>query len=82
MNNIELENKIEELNNRLTKLEKIEKRRKIRLVIKIILYIIIIIALIILGLKLYSYVNENIIKPIDSVKDNELFSEINKLLGN
>ena len=81
MNNFELEKKVEELNNRLIKLEKIEKRRKIRLIIKIVLYIVIIIILIILGIKLYSYVNENIIKPISAVKDNQLINDLNNLLG-
>ena len=81
MNNVELEKKVVELNNRLVKLEKIEKRRKIRLYIKIGLLIVIIIVLIILGIKLYGYVNENIIEPINTVKDNDLITNVNKLLG-
>lgn len=80
MNNIELENKIEELNNRLIKLEKIEKRRKTRLIIKIILYVVIVVTLILIGFKVYNYLNENIIKPINSVKDNEVIIDIKKLL--
>ena len=80
LNNIELENKIEELNNRLIKLEKIEKRRKTRLIIKIILYVVIVVTLILIGFKVYNYLNENIIKPINSVKDNEVIIDIKKLL--
>lgn len=80
MNNIELENKIEELNNRLIKLEKVERRRKTRLVIKILLYIVIIIVLVIVGFKIYNYLNDNVIKPINSIKDNDVITDIKKLL--
>ena len=66
-NTIELEKRIEELNNRLEKLERIEKRRKTMLIIKIILYIVIIVIISILIFKAYIYINDNIIKPLNNI---------------
>ena len=79
INSVELEKKIEELNGRLEKLENIEKRRKTRLIIKIVLYVIILVILVILGIKLYCYVNNNIIKPINNIKNIKFINEINGL---
>lgn len=64
---VELEKKIEELNNRIVKLENIEKRRKTMLIIKIIVYIIAISIIVFLCIKTYSYINNNVIKPLKSV---------------
>ena len=80
MNNVDLENKIEELNKRLIKLEKIEKRRKIRLIIKISFYVVLIIALCIIGFKIYTYLNKNIIEPINTIKDSEVINTLEKLI--
>ena len=78
MNNIELENKILELTKRIEKLEKIEKRRKIILIIKIVFYIILIIALCLLIYKMYLYINNNIIKPLNNVSG--IFNESNSYI--
>ena len=82
MNNIELEQKVEELNRRLIKLEKIEKRRKTILMIKIAIYIILIIALVIIGFRTYNYLNKNIIEPINSVKNNNVVTDLRRLFEN
>lgn len=76
----ELENKIKELELRLSRLEKIESRRQTFKIIKIVIKIIILLV-VLFGLWTgYNYVNETIIKPYketveeikgtyDSVKD-------------
>ncbi len=72
--------KINELEQRILRLEKIEKRRKIMSIISICFYLIFIIAFTIMLYKAYSYVKsyrdklENITnidsKKIDEIKDN------------
>lgn len=69
----ELQNKIKELEARLSRLEKIENKRKTFKIIKIIIKLIILLA-VLFGLWTgYNYVNETIIKPyketVDEIKD-------------
>ena len=69
----ELQNKIKELEARLSRLEKIENKRKTFKIIKIIIKLIILLS-VLFGLWMgYNYVNETIIKPyketVDEIKD-------------
>ena len=65
----ELKKRIEELENRVDELEGRERKRKIIQIIKICIKVVII-ALIIFGIwKLYTYVNETYIKPLDKIID-------------
>ena len=65
----ELENKIKELEARLSRLEKIENKRQTFKIIKIVIKIIVLLALL-FGLWMgYNYVNETIIKPYKETVD-------------
>ena len=65
----ELENKIKELEARLSRLEKIETRRQTFKIIKIVIKLIILLV-ILFGLWIgYNYVNETFIKPYKDTVD-------------
>ncbi len=65
----ELQNKIKELEGRLSRLEKIENKRQTFKIIKIVIKIIIALA-ILFGIWMgYNYVNETIIKPYKETVD-------------
>ena len=69
----ELENKIKELELRLSRLEKIESRRQTFKIVKIVVKIVVLL-IVLFGLWMgYNYVNETIIKPyktaVDEIKD-------------
>ena len=65
----ELENKIKELELRLSRLEKIENRRKIFKIINIVVKIIILLVVLFSLWTGYNYVNETIIKPYKETVD-------------
>lgn len=65
----ELQNRIKELEGRLSRLEKIESKRQTFKIVKIVIKIIILLA-ILFGLWMgYNYVNETIIKPYKETVD-------------
>ena len=65
----ELQNKVKELEARLSRLEKIENRRQTFKIVKIVIKIIILLA-ILFGLWMgYNYVNETFIKPYKETVD-------------
>ena len=65
----ELENKIKELELRLSRLEKIETRRQTFKIIKIVIKLIVLLA-ILFGIWIgYNYVNETFIKPYKDTVD-------------
>ena len=82
MNYTDLEKRMEELNQRVIKLEKIENRRKKILYAKILIYVILIILMIVLGFKVYAYFNKNIIEPVNNIKNSEVINDLRKLFNN
>lgn len=69
MNTEELQNKIEELELKVSKLERIEKRRKTTRIFKISIKVIIILVLAFYVYKGYKYVEETYIKPFNEIKE-------------
>lgn len=69
----ELENKIKELELRLSRLEKIESRRQTFKIVKIVIKVIVLLTILFALYTGYNYVNETIIKPykmtVDEIKE-------------
>ncbi len=65
---MELEKKIEELEDRIEKLEEKERRRTIMSIIKIVIVVVLYAAIIIAGIKVYQEFTEKI-RPITEVQE-------------
>ncbi len=66
---MDYENKIKELTNRIEKLEKEENKRIIKRKIKITWTIVKIVTILIIALVTYHYIQNKIIKPINTVEE-------------
>ena len=78
---IELENKVDELNNRLYDIEKREAGRKVGRLIKNLISLLFILAIIYGGLKAYNYVKNELPNDIDK-KVTEVQDKVIKKNGN